>query len=262
MEWIDNKLNSLANCLFGTGKPADNVDKIKIVAHRGAHRETGSFENSMAAFEGCRRDKRVWGFELDVRLTADSVPVIRHDPDCGREFGRSDIVIAATSFSDLRDSMPDIPTLAEVVEEFHKDFHLMIEIKENPVARRGMVDKVMADLSGLEPELDYHLLSLVPEYLEHFQQVPKSALVDVAILNFSQIIKKNYQLGHGGVAGSFALLTNKRLASLRGFGKKAGSGFLETRRAFNREAERKVDWLFTDYPLRLTQFVKETERGV
>jgi glycerophosphoryl diester phosphodiesterase len=57
----------------------DNFIRNKVIAHRGAWKNTGAPENSIAALKhaitmGCE------GSEFDVHMSADSLPVINHDP--------------------------------------------------------------------------------------------------------------------------------------------------------------------------------------
>lgn len=57
----------------------DDFIRNKVIAHRGAWKNTGATENSIAALNhavtmGCE------GSEFDVHMSADSLPVINHDP--------------------------------------------------------------------------------------------------------------------------------------------------------------------------------------
>lgn len=57
----------------------DDFNKNKVIAHRGAWKNTGASENSIAALEhavsmGCQ------GTEFDVHMALDSVLVVNHDP--------------------------------------------------------------------------------------------------------------------------------------------------------------------------------------
>jgi glycerophosphoryl diester phosphodiesterase len=83
-----------------TGRPL-------ILAHRGASRRAR--ENTLEAFAAARADGAD-GVELDVRRTADGVPVVHHDPavpDVG--------LIVGVRFAALRHSAPFVPTLAEAL---------------------------------------------------------------------------------------------------------------------------------------------------
>lgn len=91
-----------------------------VVAHRGASSELP--ENTLAAFEEAVRVGADM-VELDVRLTADGVPVVLHDSDLGRTTDRSGAVhalplheVKRADASRGRGPRQEIPTLAEVLD--------------------------------------------------------------------------------------------------------------------------------------------------
>ncbi|WP_019674420.1 glycerophosphodiester phosphodiesterase [Arsukibacterium perlucidum] len=249
-------LNNLANQLWRLSpacRTPANPAHLKLVAHRGAYiagRNSPAPENTLAAFDRCLKHN-IWGIELDVRLTRDGEPVVHHDPSCGRLFKRPDLDIANIPFATLRRELPQIPHLQEVIARYGKQLHLMIELKESWRQRRQLQPKLTTLLAGLEPGADYHLLSLEPEHLEGFRHLPAAALMDVALTNTKEIIRQNHALGHGAVAGSFALLGNSTIHQLKQAGKLLGTGQVNHPDIMNREAARGVDWLFSDQPLRL-----------
>jgi len=247
---IANHLANQAWALAPGARSSLHGKDVRLVAHRGAHGPDAAVENTLAAFQLCA-DVGAWAVETDIHLTRDGEPVIHHDPACGRLFGRPDLLIAATNFASLRAAIPEIPHLAEVIERFAGKLHLMLEMKESWRLRPEYPARVAAALTGLEPERDYHLLSLEPDYLEGFREIPKAAFVDVAWMNAGAIIRQNLLLGHGGVAGSFALLGSRRLAQLRDAGRKIGTGFVENAGALRREVHRNADWIFTDRVLEM-----------
>ena len=72
----------------------DEFIRNKVIAHRGAWKNTGAPENSIAALRhavtlGCE------GSEFDVHMSADSLPVVNHDPTI------QGVSIAKTNASDL-----------------------------------------------------------------------------------------------------------------------------------------------------------------
>jgi glycerophosphoryl diester phosphodiesterase len=72
----------------------DEFIRNKVIAHRGAWKNTGQTENSIGALEhaiklGCE------GSEFDVHMSADSLPVINHDPLI------KEVSIAKSNASDL-----------------------------------------------------------------------------------------------------------------------------------------------------------------
>ena len=116
-----------------------------VIAHRGA---SGSApENTLQAFHLAVR-QGADAFELDVRLTADEVPVVVHDPTLERTTGRRNSV-AGQTLAQLREAdagarfSPDgggtfpfrgagvvTPTLAEVLRAF-PDIPVLVDIKES-----------------------------------------------------------------------------------------------------------------------------------
>lgn len=249
-----SSLNTLADRLWGLAPGARTSlaeRPVRLVAHRGAHAEGMAVENTLDAFDICL-ERGVWGIELDVHLTADLEPVIHHDPHLGRLFDRPDLQIAEVDFATLRAAVPAVPHLGEVVQRYGGRMHLMLEIKESWRDRGALPEVVAEALAPLAPEQDFHLLSLVPDYLEGFKsRIPPAAYVDVAWLNPGQTIAANRELEHGGISGSFVFLGPRRLRALRAEGKKIGTGFVESAGALRREASREVDWVFTDQILRL-----------
>ncbi len=105
-----------------------------VVAHRGASGEYP--ENTLLAFSKAL-EQGADAFELDVRLTADGVPVVLHDPTLERTTDGSGPV-AALGLRDVRRAKTaggePIPTLAEVLVRFPAT-PLVIEVKEARAAR-------------------------------------------------------------------------------------------------------------------------------
>lgn len=255
-DWTQH-LNNLANQLWRLSAGCRGAARYstRLVAHRGAYiaaRNSPAPENTLAAFDRCL-EHNIWGIELDVRLTKDGEPVVHHDPRCGRLFQRPDIEIASTPFATLRRELPFIPHLQEVIARYGKQLHLMIELKESWRERAPLPNQLLRLLEPLEPAEDYHLLSLEPDHLEGFRQLPALALMDVAITNTRHIIGQNLALGHGALAGSFALLNQSAINQLKAAGKNIGTGQVNHPDIANREAYRGVDWVFSDQPLRLQQ---------
>ena len=90
---------------------AETARRCRIVAHRGAHDyNRAAQENTLEAFE-LARAAGVWGVETDIRWTADLTPVICHDPDTARVFGK-DARLCDVSFEELRAAVPAVPSLA------------------------------------------------------------------------------------------------------------------------------------------------------
>lgn len=86
--------------------------KPLVIAHRGASGH--ATENTLAAFRlAAELGADMW--EIDVQLSADSIPVVSHDAALERMFGITG-EIATLSFAEIRTRAPDLPSLAEVVD--------------------------------------------------------------------------------------------------------------------------------------------------
>src|SRR5689334_10997830 len=73
---------------------------VKIIGHRGRVEADGPPENTLDAVETALAGGAD-GVEIDVRLTADAVPVCVHDPDLARLSGRR-LAVARASYARLR----------------------------------------------------------------------------------------------------------------------------------------------------------------
>ncbi|MFZ4101095.1 MAG: glycerophosphodiester phosphodiesterase family protein [Sphingobacterium thalpophilum] len=106
----------------------DNFHKNRVVAHRGAWKNTGVAENSIAALQhavklGCQ------GTEFDVHMTMDSALIVNHDPSFKGN------VIHNTNFAELKQlklsNGENMPGLEEYLSEGMKQntTRLVLEIK-------------------------------------------------------------------------------------------------------------------------------------
>ncbi|MCW2665850.1 MAG: glycerophosphoryl diester phosphodiesterase, partial [Frankiales bacterium] len=77
---------------------------MRLYAHRGSSGTTSSestlVENTLPAVTGCLADGAD-GIEVDLRLSADGVLVVCHDPDLRRLTGTA-LPVATTRWDDLR----------------------------------------------------------------------------------------------------------------------------------------------------------------
>src|SRR6185437_4755576 len=97
------------------------------LGHRG-HRvaDWKETENSLAAFDralacGCE------GLELDLRHTADGRVVVLHDPDLRTASGR--VLVSETTLRGLRRLHPELATLDQVLQRYHRRAWLDLELK-------------------------------------------------------------------------------------------------------------------------------------
>lgn len=131
----------------------DQFHRNKVIAHRGAWKNTGATENSVAALKhaielGCE------GSELDIHLSADSIPYVLHDHSIGDvniEESNSD-VISKVKLSNGE----SLPTLEDYIKAglSQNKTKLILEIKPSRISKeRGVtltqhVVKMVRDLKA------------------------------------------------------------------------------------------------------------------
>ena len=74
----------------------------KVIGHRGAM--AYALENTLESFREARRRGATW-VEIDVKLTADGVPVVMHDDSLKRTMG-VDRLVAETRRAELPAAVP------------------------------------------------------------------------------------------------------------------------------------------------------------
>lgn len=89
-----------------------------LLGHRGARSVPSIPENTLESFDRALADG-CDGFEFDVRVTADGVAVVCHDPKCGG------VEIATAPYSQL----DQLPTLEDVLCRYRDRAFLDIELK-------------------------------------------------------------------------------------------------------------------------------------
>jgi len=138
-------------------------NRPKIYAHRGASIDFP--EHTLAAYHGAI-EQGADGFECDVRLTKDSVPILWHDSTMDRTAGsRGDI--AALSYMQVRDRYPQVMLFTEYLElaiAHKKD--IAIETK-HPVPTGHEIEKV------------------IEKELSTYKTVIDEAGIEVSIMSFS-----------------------------------------------------------------------------
>jgi glycerophosphoryl diester phosphodiesterase len=124
------------------------------LAHRGDWRR--ATENTIPALLAALQVPACDGLEFDVRLSADGVPVLSHDADLARVFGRYERVEQLTA-----DELGDIgvPTLAAVLAAVGRRPFLDVELKVD-TGRSGVEDLA----AGRGPALERAVVSSFHPY--------------------------------------------------------------------------------------------------
>lgn len=236
--------------------PQSVLQRCKIVSHRGEHGDPAVNENTMRAFQ-IAVDAGVWGIETDIRWTSDLVPVIIHDPDTVRVFGKQ-VRICDLTFDALRQAIPDILSLTELVAQFGGNTHLMLELKDEHFPDIEQQKRVLNDsLSALTPHQDYHILSLDPMLFDTFDIQPRTCCLPVAMSSVAPLSNAALVSGHGGVTGHYLLLNESVRQKHAAAGQKIGTGFIRSRNCLFRELNRGVEWIFTNDAVRLQSMINE-----
>ena len=223
----------------------------KIISHRGEHDNLQINENTMAAFARVV-EAGAWGIEFDVRWTRDLEPVVIHDTDTRRVFD-VELTVAEASLTELKQRVPEIPTLSEVVERFGGVCHLMVELKHDGLgtedARENRLQEIFASLT---PGNDYHFLALQFDLFNLVKFAGADACLPVAELNTGDFSRTALARDLAGVCGHYLLLNRDMIKHHHRQGQKVGTGFITSRFSLYRELNRGVDWVFTNHALRLT----------
>ncbi len=153
----------------------------KVIGHRGA--KSYAPENTVESIRTAAGLGVEW-VELDVKLTADNVPIIFHDEELDRTTSGTGLV-AATRYEDLRDLDAGswfgdsfvqcrIPTLEQAIDEILKaGMGLNLEIKPCPGREKETAEVALDYLSRCWDDLDKILIS-------SFQHVSLEAALDLA----------------------------------------------------------------------------------
>jgi len=228
------------------------ISECRLIAHRGwLNGVHSAAENTRAAFDACL-DADIWGIELDIQWTADGVPMVLHDTDAGRVFGRPDVQINAVTQRQLVQQCGAIPSLEEVVERYGGKLHLMIEIKRQTF-KRSYAARLKAVLGELEPVQDYHLLALDPELFNELDVFPGCTQLPVAEFNAGAMYRLAIARGYAGLAGHYLLLNRSMREGLRRRNMTWGTGYVGSANTLRRELRMGTRWIFSDHAAALNR---------
>ena len=257
--YIENGLERILDGFYALWpQPFPGIDRLrhcKIISHRGEHDNVTVFENTLSAFDNAC-DAGVWGLEFDIRWTKDLHPVVVHDPDLKRVFN-IDLKIGNVNLGVLRAQCPDVPMLAEVIERYGRNQHLMVEIKAETYCDPERQNQILQDcFATLNPRDDYHLISLTPEMFDLITFVPASSFIPIALWNLSRFSNLALEKKMSGLAGHYFLLNNPILSMHRNSGQLVGTGYPGSKNCLFREINRGVEWIFSNNAAELQTIVR------
>ncbi len=250
---------NLMDLIFSTiphKKPSQSkLENIKIIAHRGWHNDQIR-ENTMTSFDKCI-ENGIWGVEFDIRWTKDLVPIVHHDQNCQRVFGK-DINISETDFLRLREMIPDIPTFSEVVKKYAGKIHLIIELKlENYSNIEFQKQKLAEILSNLTPKTDYHLLGIGEAPLRGFDNFPNDCKILVGDTNMKELANSSIVNNYSGVAGHFTFINEEMINELHKSQQFIGSAYICSKNSLYRELNRDIDHIYTNHPWKILPYLSK-----
>ena len=235
----------------------ERLKQCKIVSHRGEYDNQTVFENTRAAFDrAC--DAGVWGLEFDIRWTQDLHPVVIHDSDLKRVFN-ADLKVGDIKLEVLRARCPQVPMLSEVLQNYGRKLHLMVEIKAETYSDPDRQNQILADcFATLQPRTDYHLMSLAPEMFELITFVPASTFLPIAIWDITRFSNLALAREMSGLAGHYFLLNHSILSKHRAGGQEVGTGYPRSKNCLFREINRGVEWIFSNNAAELQAIVRRS----
>ncbi|MDR3520001.1 MAG: glycerophosphodiester phosphodiesterase family protein [Acidocella sp.] len=233
------------------------MTKAAIYGHRGARGECP--ENTLAGFAHAMA-AGVTGFETDISLTADLIPVLHHNPDLPD--GR---LIRNLNFAELS----GIPTLAEALAQF-PHLNWLLEIKTFPPtpekchAPALMVEKTLEAIaaSGISPDLisilafDWSVLREVAAQAPTMPRVcltaPDTEAEPVLWWGVTSPASTPQAVADSGAtawAAHFETLSEHKIHKARALGLKIYSWTVNDPAQFTRLSPL-IDVIMTDYPTR------------
>ena len=248
--WLETILIKICDLIFELVPrqipPFENLEKCKIVSHRGQHDNKIVLENTIDSFDKVLETNEIWGIEFDFRWTKDLCPVVIHDPDLQRLYGINRLV-SDTPLNELKQLCPSVPTLEEVLIRYGKKLHLMVEVKEEVYPDPEKQVLILKNLfSVLEPAKDFHLISLKPQMLEKINFLKNTAKILVAEFNVNELSKIALEKNYAGFAGHYMLIGKKVIRKHLKSGQNIGVGYPSSKNSLFRELNRSVEWIFSN----------------
>lgn len=253
---------------FSYFSKAQSFHNNKIVAHRGAWKNTGAPQNSIASLENAIKLGCV-GSEFDVRMTKDEVLVINHDAHYeGMDIEKTDY--AELIKKPLKNG-EQLPTLEEYLKAGKKQTKTMLvtEIKPSPAGKeRAMIlaEKVVKTVQKLKAQKWVVYISFDYDILKKVRELDKNAKLQYLNGNISaaQLQADNI----GGLDYHFSVLQKDEqwIANAKKLGVATNAWTVNDTLVMDYFLVRNIDYLTTDEPekalVRDARFAKEKRKLV
>lgn len=200
-----------------------------VLGHRGSRTSRSVRENTLAAFDvalqhGCD------GFEFDVRVSSDGVPLVCHNPMFRR------LPISRTAASCL----PELPSLEAVLVRYHSRAFLDIELKVT-----GIELQVHQLLSQCPPKKGFIVSSFLPGVLLELRRKDASIPLGLICENRGQL-QRWRKLPIDSIVAQQSLVSQRLIREAHEAEKKVLVWTVNQPAALLRFAEWGVDGLITD----------------
>ena len=165
-----------------------NKSQIKLIAHRGLHKNKEIPENSLLAFK--KAIEKSYSIELDINITKDNQIVVFHDEDlkrvCNVDKKIEEVDYEFLQNLPLFDTNEKIPLLKEVLSlvDLKKNIFLIIEIKKHK--NIGVLEKLLLEMLD-SYKIEYFICSFQSDILSWFRKNKKDLKIG---LIFQKLPKK------------------------------------------------------------------------
>ena len=238
----------------------DFTDEVRISAHRGS--SMAAPENTLAAIEQAIQDGADY-VEIDVRETADGVPVLLHDLDLRRVAGDDRRIgevrsaelaeIDVGSWFDPAFEGEPIPTLEQAIEAVRGRAKLYIEIKTSPLTP-DLPRRVVESLRAGEAVDGTIVASMSRTVLDEVHAL-EPALRRAQLVHTS--IGRLDRAGHDILSLRAALVTPDQVVMAKRLGYELHVWTVNNPALMSRFIDMGVDNIITDYPAVLRELLDE-----
>lgn len=211
-----------------------------LLGHRGARALKSVPENTLASFDQALADG-CDGFEFDVRLSADGIPVVCHDPQTGG------IEIAHASAGQLA----ALPQLQDVLARYQNRAFLDVELKA-----LGLEEITVGLLQKFPPRRGFVVSSFLPEVLQALRAQDASIPLGL-ICETETELRRWSELSIEYVIPHYGLADETLLRQLRDAGRKILVWTVNAAAEMQRLAKSGVDGIISDNTSLLFQTLAE-----
>ena len=236
--------------------------QTRVIAHRGYWKTEGSAQNSVTALQKAA-EAGLYGSEFDVRLTADDVVVVNHNPSFR---GRS---IASAHYEELEQlklkNGEKLPMLDEYLRAGKKleGLRLVLEAKKQASKEReDLMAQLIVDCvkkHGLENRVDY--ISFSMNLCEQFLRLCPDA--NIAYLKGDLSPREVKEKGLNGIDYRYTVLQRhpEWIEEAHDLGMTVNSWTVNKAKTMQKLVGLGIDFLTTNEPLKALEVVKEEKKA-